>query len=314
MAGGKRIEWSKTLKPMTTMNHKLRSDSVFTQLTSEQIEQLEDWLFEEKLSYKEVIEKMEKTFGVKTSQTALGRYFRRLAGERTQEWRVETIAQCLEALATAKGDGTLRAGLFVMANMQAVQLMSEPKPSMREFTAFLRAMTSAGIFEMKRVEAQRAEEKRERLELAEKERKEKEAKQRQEDYEANVAYWNRRDEKRKATIAAKKAEAEKAAMSNGQGQMTKEKAKETTNEQSPPTIKEPAQVELATVEPERGVAGDLQAAEGLNDAKTSSNVPAPELTVDAVSEVPPSGEIAAATKPDELTPGERSGCFRIFRG
>ena len=261
-----------------------------------------------------MIGKIQKEFGVKTSQTALGRYFRRLAEERAQEWRVETIAQCLEALATAKGDGTLQAGLFVMANMQAVQLLSEPRPSMREFTAFLRAMTSAGIFEMKRVEAQRAEEKREQWELAEKERKEKEAKQRQEEHEANVAYWNRRDEKRKATIAAKKAEAEKAAMSNGQGQMTKEKAKETTNEQSPPTIKEPAQVELATVEPERGVAGHLQAAEGLNDAKTSSTVPAPELTVDAVSEVPPSGKIAAATKPDGLTEGERSGCFRIFRG
>src|ERR1700749_1212089 len=126
------------------LNSKLRSDSVFAQLTNEQVEQLEDWLFEEKLSYKEVVDKIQNIFGIKTSPTALGRYFRRLAEGRAQEWRIETIAQCLETLATAKGDGTLQAGLFAMANMHAVRLMTEEKPSFRELTGGLGGMTSRG--------------------------------------------------------------------------------------------------------------------------------------------------------------------------
>ena len=297
------------------MNPKLRSDSVFTELTSEQIEQLEDWLFEEKLSYKEVIEKIQKEFGVKTSQTALGRYFRRLAEGRAQEWRIETIAQCLEALATAKGGGTLQAGLFTMANMHAVRLMTEEKPSFQELTGWLRAMTSAGAFEMKRVEIYESKEKER---LAEIERKEKEARQKEENARWSAEYHARceaREAKRKATLAAKKAAAEKAGRSNGQGQMTKENAKAMANEQTPTTIKESVQVELATVEPERGVAASLPAAECPNDAKMSSTNRAPDPALTAVSEVPPLGEAAVAVeKPDELTVRERadvSGFFEV---
>src|ERR1700722_20083584 len=141
------------------MNNKLRRDSIFAQLTNEQTERLEDWLFEDKLGYKDALEKMQKEFGVETSKSALARFYRRLALQRSEERRVETVALCLEGLA-AKNDGTLQAGLLALANQCAIELLVEQPKSIREFATLLRAMTSAGIFEMKRKEAQRVEEKR----------------------------------------------------------------------------------------------------------------------------------------------------------
>ncbi len=237
----------------TNLNHKLRSDSVFAQLTSEQIEQLEDWLFEEKLGYKAVREKLQQEFGVKTSQTALGRFCRRLAESRAQDDRLQTMMSCLEALATAKGDGTLQAGLFTMANMHAVRLMTEEKPSFREITAWLRAMTSAGAFEMKRAEIYELKEKER---LAEVERKETEAKEKEERVRRNAEYdaWNEaREAKRKATIAAKKAAAEakaktEAAREAAQKEIQNDKL-QMTNETPETLVKVCPPIETVPVEP-----------------------------------------------------------------
>lgn len=301
------------------MNSKLRSDSVFTQLTNEQIEMLEEWLFEEKLSYKEVIEKIQKEFGVKTSQTALGRYFRRLAEGRAQEWRVETIAQCLEALATAKGDGTLQAGLFTMANMHAVRLMTEEKPSFRQLTGWLRAMTSAGAFEMKRVEIYESKEKER---LAEIERKEKEVKKREEDAiwsAQNRAYWDARDAKRKATLAAKKAEKEaKARAEAGKVEVVASESNMVKEATSPPeaarvtdgragtmeasaviAATEPPEGGTSNVGSERRLAAGLAAAECPDNPEAPSTSPAPEATLSVISEVPPT----------EVPVTKNSGCI-----
>ena len=175
------------------MNSKLRSDSVFAQLTNEQIEVLEDWLFEDKLGYKEVMEKAKQEWDVKTSLTALGRFYRRLALQREEERRLETVALCLESLA-AKNNGTLQAGLLALANQCAIEFLVEHPKSMREFTGMLRALTSAGMFEMKHVEFQRAGEERRRRQMEQAEQ----------------------EERRLAKLAAKKA-ATNAAMTNDQG-------------------------------------------------------------------------------------------------
>jgi hypothetical protein len=47
--------------------NKLRSESVFSQLTPEQVETLEGWLFEENLSYKEALERVQNEFRVEAS-------------------------------------------------------------------------------------------------------------------------------------------------------------------------------------------------------------------------------------------------------
>lgn len=188
-------------------NPKLRSDSVFAQLTVEQIEVLEDWLFEEKLSYKEVIGKLQQEFGLKTSQTALGRFFQRLSGERIQERQLAAMASCLEVLAMTNGDRKLQEGLFVLASMQAVSLMQQPMASVKEFTGFLRAWTSAAGAEAKRAEAHRLEEERKQAEKKKKEAEEQEARQRQLWIDRDAARIKAREAKRQATLAAKKAAA-----------------------------------------------------------------------------------------------------------
>ena len=61
---------------------KLRSDSTWAGLTSEQRETLEGWLFEENLGYAEVLERVQREFGVTASKSSLSRYYQRLAAVR----------------------------------------------------------------------------------------------------------------------------------------------------------------------------------------------------------------------------------------
>ena len=59
----------RTMKP--------RGTSAIDALTKEQREQLDHWLLEENRSYNEVVELVASTFGVKTSRSALSRYYDR---------------------------------------------------------------------------------------------------------------------------------------------------------------------------------------------------------------------------------------------
>ncbi len=63
---------------------KLRSDSTWAALTSEQRETLEGWLFDENLGYTEVLERAQKEFGITASKTSLIRFYQRAAAERAQ--------------------------------------------------------------------------------------------------------------------------------------------------------------------------------------------------------------------------------------
>ena len=63
---------------------KLRSDSTWAALTSDQREMLEGWLFEENLGYTEVLERAQKEFGITGSKMSLVRFYQRVAAERAQ--------------------------------------------------------------------------------------------------------------------------------------------------------------------------------------------------------------------------------------
>ena len=157
--------------------NKLRTDSVFSQLTPEQVETLEGWLFEENLGYKEALERVQKEFNVAGSLSGLRRFYRRLAMERSREDLAEMASVCADALATAKTDGTLQAGMLTLAMKVAVELLVQSPEKVREFTALLRAITSAQALEMKRIDFQR-EEERIRKCILEQEREEAEKRER----------------------------------------------------------------------------------------------------------------------------------------
>jgi hypothetical protein len=199
--------------------NKLRTDAVFSQLTPEQVETLEGWLFEENLGYKEALERVEKEFNVKGSLSGLRRFYRRLARERSREDLVEMASVCADALATAKTDGTLQAGLLTLGYKCAMELLVQSPERVREFTALLRALTSAQALEMKRIEFQREEDRIKRCAL---EHERKEAEQREGARlreEREEAQREAREEKRRAKEAAKAMESV-----NVQGPMTKEAA------------------------------------------------------------------------------------------
>jgi hypothetical protein len=186
--------------------NKLRNDSVFCKLTPEQIEQLEDWLFEDKLGYKEVLEKIEKEFGVKGSQSGLSRFYQRLALERSELGLVEMVGACVQATGLAQPPGVLQAGLLTLAYKCAVEFLVKSPEKIREFTALLKALTAAQALEMKRIEFQR-EEDRIKEEKLEKERKAVEM----EEYNQRCKVEReeeakRREERRRAKLAVKAAE------------------------------------------------------------------------------------------------------------
>lgn len=94
------------------------------------------------------------------SQSALARFYQRLAVERSRENLVEIVGACVEATGAVNPPGALQSGLLTLANKCAVQLAVESPDKVKEFTALLRALTSAQGMEMKRIPFQREEDKR----------------------------------------------------------------------------------------------------------------------------------------------------------
>jgi len=198
---------TRTPNQTTIINNmnKLRSDSVFCKLTTEQVEQLEDWLFEEKLGYKEVLEKIEKEFGVKGSQSGLSRFYQRLAVERSQMGLVEMVGACVAATGAAQPSGVLQAGLLTLGYKCAVQFLVESPGKIREFTGLLRALTSAQALELKRVVFEREEAKRKQSEMEAERKRQEEEEQRQKSIREMNEYYaarvKRREERRLAKLA-----------------------------------------------------------------------------------------------------------------
>ena len=179
---------------------KMRSDCVFSKLTLEQVETLEGWLFEENLNYKEALERAQKEFGIGGSLTGLRRFYGRLAKERGRESLTEAMSACVEA--AALGDNaTLRAGLLTMANACAVQFMTESPKDIRQFTALLRALTSAQGQEMKWIKFEREDGWNWRSRMREEARKSKQEEENLQSVEVNGR--GMREEKEERGIAAK---------------------------------------------------------------------------------------------------------------
>src|ERR1035437_2069468 len=71
---------------------KMRDDSTWNQLTTEQREMLESWLFDENLGYGKTLERVQEEFGLEATIASMGRFYRRRARERQVEELVEAQA------------------------------------------------------------------------------------------------------------------------------------------------------------------------------------------------------------------------------
>src|SRR5215469_4443553 len=75
---------------------KVKSNASWNQLTSDQRETLDQWLFEENLSYAAILPKAESELGYKTSESSLRRYRARREHERWLTDLPEAVADALE--------------------------------------------------------------------------------------------------------------------------------------------------------------------------------------------------------------------------
>ncbi len=205
---------------------KMRSDCVFSKLTPEQADVLEGWLFEENLSYKDALERAQKEFGIGGSLTGLRRFYGRLAKERNSENLADAMSACVAA-ASLGDDEVLRAGLMSMANVCAVQLLMEPPKDIKQFTALLRAWTSAQAQEMKRIKFEQGEGRPWRSRVIEEARKRKQEEENRQSMEGNEASGGENETREKLREAGEAAEREQnieQPTSNAQHPMGKENA------------------------------------------------------------------------------------------
>ncbi len=100
------------------VNHsaKLRADSNWSGLSSEQYRTLERWLFQDNLSYRETLERARKEFGIEASPTSLQRFRRRILKEEAiasiseAEESAEEVKQTRANLANLRSSGWLLVG------------------------------------------------------------------------------------------------------------------------------------------------------------------------------------------------------------
>jgi hypothetical protein len=129
---------------------KLRSDSTWNQITPEQRETLEGWLFDENLGYAEALERAQKEFGLKATLASLGRYCRRVALERQ-------IAELLEAQVAANELNdqpvcidSLRAAAVKLAGKTLLKLAGEQPEQLKQMTALTRLLLESADTETRR--------------------------------------------------------------------------------------------------------------------------------------------------------------------
>jgi Protein of unknown function (DUF3486) len=120
--------------------NKVRSNALWNELSPEQLERLDKWLFEENLSYTKILPKAQSELGFKGSESSLKRYYYR----RKQEKKVEEIAETAEYVAAMSGAGS-DVGSLRTANMKLLgtylfQALSEGPERLKELTPTINLM------------------------------------------------------------------------------------------------------------------------------------------------------------------------------
>lgn len=101
---------------------KLRADSAWNELSAEQKERLAEWLLEDNLPYSEVLERVEKEFGVAGSKSSLARYYRHLVKEQAMDEMREFMKTAEEMNGMEARLAQLRASAWKMVGKQFLQI------------------------------------------------------------------------------------------------------------------------------------------------------------------------------------------------
>jgi hypothetical protein len=136
---------------------KMREDSTWNQISPEQRETLESWLFEENLGYAKTMERVQQEFGIQTTLASVGRYYRRRAEERQVEELVQAQEMADEVNDLPVSVVSLREAAMKLVGKAILKLASEKPEKLEELVPFTRLL----------LESEENEIRRSRLKLAE---------------------------------------------------------------------------------------------------------------------------------------------------
>jgi hypothetical protein len=104
---------------------KIRSDSTWNRLSRQQCATLDTWLFEENLSYNQVLTLVEKEFGLKASRASLGAYYQRRSREHEAHEIIEAQALADNVDMPAADAGALCAAAVKIIGRTTIKLARE---------------------------------------------------------------------------------------------------------------------------------------------------------------------------------------------
>ena len=125
------------------MLKKLRSDSTFNQLTPAQRQTLEHWLLDLNLGYQEVLERLQREWGLSASRSSIGRFARRQLEVRAGATLREAQATALRLQAAGADLKTLRDSSLKLVAARLQQKAMDQNSGAKELCALSRVLLSA---------------------------------------------------------------------------------------------------------------------------------------------------------------------------
>src|SRR5579872_7291853 len=113
---------------------KLRSDSTWSQLTTQQWETLEGWLFDENISYREAVGRVEKEWGLKSTPSSLVRFYKFCAKNRAVDGMPEAMETARQVNQSEANVDELRSSSMKVLSRKFFEQSMEAR-NFRELTA-----------------------------------------------------------------------------------------------------------------------------------------------------------------------------------
>ena len=138
---------------------KPRKDSALGALSDDQRETLDGWLFEERVSYSDARERLEKEFGVKASVPGLGRYYQTTATERACK-EMPGVKKIVEEFGREEISGDYVKTVKALVVKRLVQIAIEKPEKVRLLSTLARAFVAQESAEIRRGWLRLAEDRR----------------------------------------------------------------------------------------------------------------------------------------------------------
>lgn len=119
---------------------KLRSDSNWTQLTCRQRQTMEQWLFDQHLSYDAILDRVKNEFGLEASRTSLCRYYQRRARERQMAELVDAQAMSDALAAPEFSTDSMRAAAVKVIARMTLKLACERPDQLKELESLAKIL------------------------------------------------------------------------------------------------------------------------------------------------------------------------------